>query len=428
MRAVVVLAVLALAAPAAAQPLKDAARLKDLEGVRAALAGGADPNGFPKAYSPLMFAAGNGEAEMTRLLLAHGAQTEHRDQNGDRALLWAAQRGHLETARLLVDAGSPADSDDDPYGRTPLLAASRYGHDEVIALLLERGAHVRRSDSSGQTALHAAVLAQDTPLVALLLKAGADPKAATESLRETPLHLAVQRGKADMARMLAEAGADLETRDKDGRTALLDAAARGHDEVVEVLLAHGARADLDPAFAAATWKGDADLPRRLFEKGAKIDAVDLDGRSALAGAASHEGSAMTEWFLARKPDLARHGAEALHEAAKGGNTQAAVLLLDGGVPVDARDAKGATALMLAAGQGRTETVRLLVERGADPNARTPDGKGAADHMAASVSMLEDLIEGRERSRAYRPTHEQRAEVERLKAAHAEIEKIFAGAG
>src|SRR5262245_60563643 len=98
--------VLAAGTVQANEALRTAARIGDTAQVRALLEAGADPNAEQRSYSPLMFAAGNGHVEMTRLLLARGATVDHRDHNGDRALLWAAQRGHVETVRMLLAAGA----------------------------------------------------------------------------------------------------------------------------------------------------------------------------------------------------------------------------------------------------------------------------------------------------------------------------------
>jgi hypothetical protein len=58
-------------------------------------------------------------------------------------------------------------------------------------------------------------------------------------------------------------------------------------------------------------------------------------------------------------------------AASNGGTEVVEVLLDNGVPVDARDEEsGGTALIAASAAGEFDTVSLLLDRGADPNART----------------------------------------------------------
>jgi ankyrin repeat protein len=432
-----------------------AARRGDLAQVRALLEAGADPNIDRKTYSPLMFAAGNGHVEMTRLLIAHGARVEHRDHNGDRALLWAAQRGHAATVRLLLAAGAAADSDDDPYRITPLMKASRYGHPEVARLLLAARAGVNRRDHTDDTSLHRAALTRNAELVALLLRAGADPRAVGKYLNETPLHVSVAYGTTETVRLIAAAGVALDARDHKGRTALWSAAMLDRAGMVEALLAAGVDVDsrdgsgvtpfmvavrksgatawlllertqdLDRGFAAAVWGGHPDLAIRLVERGADINAVDEFGRPALGGVVRHPGSALLQWFLAGGVDLARHGGAALTEAASAGRLDLIEMLLDAAVPVDARNAAGATALLHAAGAGQVETVRFLLARGADRGKHDSQGRDIEAYMAVRPAKLKSRIKTRSASRAHKPTAHLSVRLRDLTASYAEIRALLA---
>ena len=61
----------------------------------------------------------------------------------------------------------------------------------------------------------------------------------------------------------------------------------------------------------------------------------------------------------------RFGAKPLSHAAAAGNAELVALYLDRGAPIDARNLDGSAALFKAAESGRLEVVKLLVERGAD---------------------------------------------------------------
>ena len=451
------IAILVVISPAAkaTEALLSAAHAGDTAQVRALLDAGHDPNGIlRRTYSPLMFAAGNGHVEMTRLLLARSATVDHRDHNGDRALLWAAWRGHAETVRLLLAAGAVVQSDDDPYRMTPLMRAAGYAHVAVVRILLAAGADPRRRDHTDDTALHGAAISGNGETIATLLAAGADP-GAVGSLRITPLHHAAYFSRLDAVRLLASAGADLNARDHQGRTPLWAAVSCGHAAVVEALLAAGAdhdardgkdvspflaalardasvawlfvelTRDIDRGFAAAVWNGHADLALRLVERGADVNALDQHGRPAVAGAARHPGTSMLAWFMANGVDLGRHGAAALHQAASSGRADLVGRLLDSNVPVDARDTAGATALLHGVGAGQLDVVRLLLARGAERNPSDRERRGVDAYMAMAVEPIAALIARREMSRAYKPTGPLRKQLSDLIAQHAAIRELLA---
>ncbi|KAI0270169.1 ankyrin repeat-containing domain protein [Russula aff. rugulosa BPL654] len=56
----------------------------------------------------------------------------------------------------------------------------------------------------------------------------------------TPLHVASACGAPEVVRLLLEHGADIEAKDKNGKTALQEAAENERDKVVELLREHGA--------------------------------------------------------------------------------------------------------------------------------------------------------------------------------------------
>lgn len=119
----------------------DAARDGDESAVKELLGKGADINstgGGTIDYSPLMWAAGNGNIGIMRLLLERGADPNLRNGRGVTALLPAAQDGRLDAVRLLLDRGANVHSE--VKGVSPLSAAAAFGHLEVVRMLLERGA------------------------------------------------------------------------------------------------------------------------------------------------------------------------------------------------------------------------------------------------------------------------------------------------
>lgn len=80
----------------------------------------------------------------------------------------------------------------------------------------------------------------------------------------------------------------------------------------------------------------------------------------------------------------------MHTAALNGQVQVAALLVDRGAKVDARDAAGRTALMVAAGFLHPQMARLLLASGANPNAQDGVWGDMPAHYAACAGDIETM--------------------------------------
>ncbi|GGB25087.1 hypothetical protein GCM10011492_13860 [Flexivirga endophytica] len=81
-------------------------------------------------------------------------------------------------------------------------------------------------------------------------------------------------------------------------------------------------------------------------------------------------------------------AAACADLVRGGNLDALLGKLDGGMPVDLADVSGNTLLMLAAYHGQAAVVSALLERGADVNRLNDRGQSP---LAGAVFKGEDTI-------------------------------------
>jgi hypothetical protein len=122
-------------------------------------------------------------------------------------------------------------------GWAPLHLAAAFAGPEAVRLLLEHGAHAHQVSHNAQRnqAMHAAVGLGDSPqVILLLLEAGADVNA-TQAGGFAPLHQAASAGKRELVEMLLANGARPEARCDRGKLPADYAREKGHAGVAELL-------------------------------------------------------------------------------------------------------------------------------------------------------------------------------------------------
>jgi ankyrin repeat protein/GNAT superfamily N-acetyltransferase len=284
--------------------------------------------------------------------------------------------GLVACARTLLGAGADPNAawEDDAYERmTALHGAAGVAHEpRLTALLLEAGA-----DPDDGRSLRFAAGAEDPACLELLLDAGAS------LLGAMALAQAAQRGRLGTARVLLARG----PADWGERENALQWAVRPETPaaMIELLVEHGAglEASFDGTgrtpYGVAVRSGRPDLAELLAALGAERRA---EPRDELVGACLAGDGAAARRLAAEHPAAARllrtAEADLLARWAANGRREAVGLLLDLGVPVDARGPGGLTALQEATACDDADLVELLLERGADPGKRTPTDGPVAD--------------------------------------------------
>ena len=266
----------------------DAAKARDAAAVKALLKSGADVNAAQgDGMTALHWAATNGDAALTQMLLSAGANIRATTRlGGITPLLMASQAGHAQVVAALLAAGADANSAT-ATGATALMLAARSGNTETVTRLVETGADINAKEKGfGQTALMVAAGLDRADVVKLLMARGADWKAAssiadlkalsspmedgsgrpaappapagridvagvTRGYRYneligaqgglTALHFAVRQGSAAAARALVDAGADVNlVSPGDQASPLLVALINGHFDLAAFLIDKGA--------------------------------------------------------------------------------------------------------------------------------------------------------------------------------------------
>lgn len=219
-----------------ARPLHDAARWRRAWAVDLLLAHGADVEALDhQGETPLLLAVAHRDAAIAARLLAHGASVHTRARNGDTPLRRCARAAlhvdHAEMRAVLVAAGAEPDlfcavAEGDREGIVARVAQAK-ATPEALTLLVRRV----HAETYGRKERFATRIPTFRPLVEALVAAGA-PFADAQT---TALHVCVQNGDADLARLLLALGADADGRDAQGLTARELAARQGLTAMVDAL-------------------------------------------------------------------------------------------------------------------------------------------------------------------------------------------------
>ncbi len=222
----------------------------------------------------------------------------------------------------------------------------------------------------------------------------------------TPIHIAANQENTECLERLLRAGPSLiDSRWKDGSTALHNAAAGGFLENVDCLLKRGANAQLTnekgmtPIHMAAYHCGNAKCLERLLEAEPGLINAQTKYLDTALNIASRRGSLKNISCLlengARVDIVNASEMTPIHSVvAHNGNTKCLERLLNTGPHlVDAEDKDGDTALHISAGKGSQENANCLLEHGATLDSRNAKGMTPI-HRASSqknVKCLETLL-------------------------------------
>lgn len=174
----------------------------------------------------------------------------------------------------------------------------------------------------------------------------------------------------------------------------LEAARQGDRATIDKALERGAKVDAKDDLGRSALllsvleAGDLDLVRHLHEMGAPADEPDLGGRAALSWAAESGRLDMIReldgWGAQiGRPDV--EGRTPLAFAVLGGQREVVVFLLERGADANQADNYGDTPLIMACAKGYGEVASLLRQRGADPARKDQEGRTARDRAAPGTT-------------------------------------------
>ncbi|CAI0646521.1 unnamed protein product [Colletotrichum noveboracense] len=317
-------------------------------------------------------------------------------------LQMAAFNGNLDIVELLLDRGTNINRIGH-YCGTALQAASSQGHEKLVQKLLDAGAHVNTIAGRWQTALRAALVGGHEETVKLLLEHGAEvdmelPKSQTgrntSHIKEdarTDLQLAVMTQNVDIVQHLLAQGANA-VLDPDGTShPLIIASANGSAAIVKGLIQagapvniHGKRrsngriepAEMSPMHAASA-KGHLDVVEVLLNNHANVDINVKDAGTPLTIAANIGQARIVRHLLSAGAKDSNY--QAFKNGISHDHVEVVRALLDAGALADSM-------LPVACERGHAETIELLIESFSDRKTL----ETALDE-AFSISGLQDSV-------------------------------------
>jgi ankyrin repeat protein len=189
-----------------------AAARGDAAGIQALTAGGQKPDARDgHGRTPLHVAAYGRHHDAMRALVRAGADPNALERDRYDIVTIAAVADDVATLRVALELGASAKNVTSRYDGTALIAAAHLGHAEVVRTLIRAGAPLDHVNNLGWTAvIEAIVLGDGGPrhqaTLSALIEAGADVNLPDRNGR-SPLALAQARGYDAMAARLRQAHA-----------------------------------------------------------------------------------------------------------------------------------------------------------------------------------------------------------------------------
>ncbi|KAM0432370.1 hypothetical protein ACHAPT_004913 [Fusarium lateritium] len=310
------------------------------------------------------------EALLGQLLARRDTREQVTYENCMYALCCAAEGGKASAVRLLLGSGKVHLDQKCGYGCTALWSAASNGEQAVVKMLLETGwVDAGCEDSDGGTPLWHAASKGYEETARLLLQHGADIESPGEDDR-SPLCAASSNGHASIVKELLAHGAETGARSHDSLTALMEAAINGHEVIARALLQSGADLDMKVCTGAghptaldyACKAGHENIVKLLLDHGATINGFEHAAQGGHAG--------IIKLLLENGPPSARRDVDisrVLHDAVEIEHADIVSVLLE--ATEDKQAVLRPFDLVVATINSDQAMVKVLLENGADANSK-----------------------------------------------------------
>ncbi|MCQ2610452.1 MAG: ankyrin repeat domain-containing protein [Treponema sp.] len=414
-----------------ATPLHEACRYGNVDIARLLLQNKADPNSqdtLNKTPVELIIPE-KSRMDIYKLLVEYHADLNHKDMYGD-TVLHVASMINLGTDILdfLVTNGADVNIRN-RKGNTALSTAVEHEFKEQITFYVNHGADIHAEDSNHETPLTRVLKNEKGLFESMVTKANVN---SVDSKGNTPLLIAIiSDASYEKIEYIVNLDANVNSRNRDGNSALYYAVLKNDQKVGELLLSKNANIfasntqDVSPlrlAFStnldalewlinsstikatdgsgntalhyACDWNLESAVTY-LIQKGAEIDASNSNGQTPLFNAAKSDNVPVMDILVKGGANLKHRdslGSTALHTAVRWNALIATNRLIELGLDPDTQNIAGKTPLAEAAVEGNTEIATLLLSKDADPNVYDTSGKTSlTDAVRANRKDMVNLL-------------------------------------
>ena len=312
------------------------------------------------ASAPVADAAMARDREAVKTLLKGGADVNAAQGDGMTALHWAARNGDAELTQMLLFAGANVKATTRLGGYTPLMMAAEQGHATVIAALVSGGADAKAANALGTTALMLAAQSGNPQAVTTLVENGAEIEAREKTFGQTPLMFAVSMNRVDAIKALIKAGSNIKATSKVNNVGNLSGAQQ------EFL------ASASGSGNQAGGNGTGRNGQVVAPGAGQAPAAGAGGGGGRGGGGGKPG--IDRPFFYNELIGTQGGHSALILAARSGYVDAVKILVAAGADVNQISVGDKTSPMLiAAINGHFDLAKWLLDQGANPNAASENG-------------------------------------------------------
>lgn len=268
----------------------------------------------------------NNALDKIKALIERNINLDISDRKKRTPLMVSLLAGHREMSRLILDNTGLQDKPD-MNGDRPLHIATSRGYSEIVKQLIRNGSKINSTDGLGNTALIIATRHDDKAIIEFLLSNNADHSIINKKNQSAP-QLAQALNLKQAKLLFQKHNISLPEKNKDYATLDINS--------FQASISKSASLYKDwPLINIASVLGEAKIVEQLLDQGAKINATDPAGNTAL------------------------------HRAVSKGQLKIVRLLLSGGSNINAANQKLETPIYLAASSGQLKTIKYLLDQGAD---------------------------------------------------------------